>query len=263
MNKLSLLILAGLALIMTSCSVSSEATRNVNNHVTNVNLSSANYRVIGQVEGKSKQFYFLFLLGGSSPTSLSQAALSDMYEEAYRIGKGRSVAVINTSVSHKTSLFLICGMRQAFARGTLIEFIDDKSPAPAFTTNNQDVVNETKPSAPETAKTKISTKTQAETTPIVTPQSKKTYKFGKIKFKEGNPVKLQVATLDNAERTKIYGSIKLKSKFNRLTGNNLEPKESYEITLPDGNVRTFDKSEVLSVIDTTLPWSEFEKLWRK
>lgn len=57
----------GLSILLSSCGFSREIVRNSNQQQTNVVLSKSNYRVIGEVEGKSSQLYVLGI--GGLPTN--------------------------------------------------------------------------------------------------------------------------------------------------------------------------------------------------
>ena len=274
MKKFSFFLLCVLSFILTGCGVSQEAAKNINAQQTNINLSTANYRVIGQVEGKSKQFYFL-CFGGLNGKSLQQSALSEMYDEAYRVAKGRSVAVINTTITYKLGFFIIGGQKTAIARGTLVEFMDrdmhytpeveqdhaytgTPKTVPAPATKNEEISLITpmssKNSAPKQTKDTMPKQSQNS-------KAKKTYKFGNIKFKENEPVKLQVVTLNDSKDTKIFGSAKLKSGFNQHDLSH--PYFVYEVVLPNNKKVTYDDDDVKSVSDTIISWSDFEKLWQK
>lgn len=107
------------AIMLSSCTTSSESTANHNNLETQVQLAQNNYRVIGQVRGESKQFYVMGI-GGMSPKSLSQSAISDMFNNADL--KSGARAIVNVYVTYKNGLYPLCGSRKAIATGTLIEF---------------------------------------------------------------------------------------------------------------------------------------------
>lgn len=120
MKKALLAGVACAALMLTSCSVSRQATDNRNVTQTEVVLAKKNYKVIGMVEGKSAQNYW-FGIGGLSKKSLGESAMSDMYKNANLKG---SQAIINVNVSYKNKFILIHNQTKAIATGTIIEFVE-------------------------------------------------------------------------------------------------------------------------------------------
>lgn len=120
MKKYLIACAACLALLTTSCGVSSQATDNRNVTQTEVVLAKKNYKVIGMVSGESKQNYW-FGIGGLSKKSLGESAMSDMYKNASLTG---SQAIINVNVSYKNKFVLIHNQAKAIATGTVIEFVD-------------------------------------------------------------------------------------------------------------------------------------------
>lgn len=106
--------------MLTSCSVSRQATDNRNVTQTEVVLAKKNYKVIGMAEGTSAQNYW-FGIGGLSKKSLGESAMSDMYKNANLKG---SQAIINVNVSYKNKFILIHNQTKAIATGTIIEFVE-------------------------------------------------------------------------------------------------------------------------------------------
>lgn len=106
--------------LLSSCSFSSELASNKNLNQTDVVLSQANYKVIGQIKGTSKQNYVLGCIGGMSKKSLNESALSNMYDNADL--KEGSRAVVNINIQQKTMRYVLWAKRKAIATGTLIEF---------------------------------------------------------------------------------------------------------------------------------------------
>lgn len=103
MKKALLACVACVTLMLTSCSVSRQATDNRNVTQTEVVLAKKNYKVIGMVEGESAQNYW-FGISGLSKKSLGESAMSDMYKKANLKG---SQAIINVNVSYKNKFILI------------------------------------------------------------------------------------------------------------------------------------------------------------
>ena len=108
-----------LSVILSSCSISREATSNQNQIQTSVVLNQNNYKVIGNVQGESKQCYVLGI-GGLSKKSLRESAMSEMLKKADLQGGAR--AIINTNVQYKNQFYLLWGKNKAIANGTIIEF---------------------------------------------------------------------------------------------------------------------------------------------
>lgn len=251
MNKLSVFILAVLTLVMNGCNISSEATRNSTVQQTNIVLSSSNYRVLGQVEGRSRQLYIL-AIGGMSGKSMAQSALSDMYNEAFKMARGRSVAVINTSVYYKTSYFLLAWMRTAYAKGTVIEFVNPESDTPCAQESKLPEVKETA-NVNANSVVKSGKANKQEMPPVETGQ------IGKIKYTKGSPVKLQCAVLKDG--TRVYGSSKKTTGFNR--GDLEHPYIIYNIEKPNGKTVSVPDEYVKSISDIEISWDEFDKLMKE
>lgn len=106
--------------LLSSCGFSEELASNKNLNQTDVVLSQANYKVIGQIKGVSEQKYVLGCIGGKSKKSLNESALSNMYDNADL--KGGSRAVVNINIQQNTMGYVLWGKRKAIATGTLIEF---------------------------------------------------------------------------------------------------------------------------------------------
>lgn len=118
--------LLGAALIactiaITSCATSNNHLSNQNINQTNVVLSEANYKVVGQVEGNAKSRYILGI-GGMSKKSMRQNAYSDMVKAARLSG---SQALINVNYTSKYKYVPFYYMRSMKAEATIIEFIKE------------------------------------------------------------------------------------------------------------------------------------------
>ena len=119
MKKFLFMVVAAMALFMTSCGVHQEATLNYNQLQTQVVLSQANYDVVGSATGECTQVYILGI-GGLSKKSMSESAMSEMYQTANLSG---SRAVINANVQYKVASYWgIYSKITAIANGTIIEF---------------------------------------------------------------------------------------------------------------------------------------------
>lgn len=120
MKKIYYASAIALCALLSSCGFTENATGNANLTETQVVLSQANYKVIGQVRGESKQHYVLFGIGGLSKKSCQHSAMMDMYQNADMQGGSR--AVINSNITYRNSFHVLWGTRKAIATGTLIEF---------------------------------------------------------------------------------------------------------------------------------------------
>lgn len=119
MKKILLINVIALSAILSSCSISREATSNLNQIQTSVVLNQKNYKVIGNISGVSKQNYVLGI-GGLSAKSVRESAMSDMLKNADLQNESR--AIINTNIQYKNLFYILWGKRKAIATGTVIEF---------------------------------------------------------------------------------------------------------------------------------------------
>ena len=109
------------ALLLSGCTIN-RAPFQEHPVMTEVQLNQANYRIVGEVEGYSRQIY-IFGIGGLSQASLKQNAITDMYKNANLKG---SQAIVNISTALTFSTVLgIYSSKRAIARGTIIEFLQD------------------------------------------------------------------------------------------------------------------------------------------
>lgn len=104
MKKVLFISVIAFSAMLTSCSVSQEATSNQNQIQTSIVLNQKNYKVIETVTGESKQNYVLGI-GGLSRKSLRESAMSDMLKKANLKGEAR--AIINTNVQYKNQFYII------------------------------------------------------------------------------------------------------------------------------------------------------------
>ena len=114
-----LMLVATMGLLMSSCGISKEAATNYNQLQTQVVLNQANYEVVGTATGECTQVYIIGI-GGMSKKSMSESAMSEMYQNANLVG---SRAIINANVQYKYSTILgVYTKITAIANGTIIEF---------------------------------------------------------------------------------------------------------------------------------------------
>ena len=106
MRKVLFISVIAFGAMLSSCSVSQEATSNQNQIQTSIVLNQKNYKVVETVTGESKQNYVLGI-GGLSRKSLRESAMSDMLKKANLKGEAR--AIINTNVQYKNQFYLLWG----------------------------------------------------------------------------------------------------------------------------------------------------------
>ena len=106
---------------LTNCAYNKHHSSNQNSNQTNVVLSEANYKVVGQVEGNAKSRY-IFGIGGMSKKSMKQNAYSDMVKAVRLSG---SQALINVNYTSKGKFVPFYHMKSMKAEATIIEFIKE------------------------------------------------------------------------------------------------------------------------------------------
>lgn len=126
MKKLFIGVVAMAATLFVGCGQSFYPTDNHNLVATNVNISEANFRVVGLVEGKAKATYILGI-GGLSGKALRANAYSDMVRNANLKG---SQMVVNATISQTHYGFVPFRWTQMVKyQGTIIEFISSHQPS--------------------------------------------------------------------------------------------------------------------------------------
>ena len=83
------------ALLFTSCGVNTAALLNTNQNVTQVNLSSNNFKIIDRVRGSSEVKYVL-LINGISHKQLYANAYADMLEKANLVSGSKAIINVVT-----------------------------------------------------------------------------------------------------------------------------------------------------------------------
>ena len=116
-----ILFLFGLVgmLFLTSCGVHFPLTHNLNQNVTNVDLSQNNYTVIKTVTGEAEAKYILGF-GGLKKRSLMELAKKEMITEAEMDGKSRALTNVTVEVYVKSYLFVT--HRKVVVSGQVVEF---------------------------------------------------------------------------------------------------------------------------------------------
>lgn len=109
---------AFVAVILTSCGMSSYMTSNVNVNQTNVVLQEDNFHVVRNVSAEVSQTY-VFGIGGLSKRALKDNAVSELTEKAHLTG---SQALVNVTMKEDFQTVLFWSKRTVRAQGTVIEF---------------------------------------------------------------------------------------------------------------------------------------------
>jgi uncharacterized protein YbjQ (UPF0145 family) len=117
---LSLVVVAIVAIMFTSCGVSSYMTSNVNVNQTNVVLQENNYNIVKHVYADVSQSYFCGI-GGLGKRALKENAVAELTEKAQLSG---SQALINVTIKEDIQNILIWSKRTVRAHGTVVEFVD-------------------------------------------------------------------------------------------------------------------------------------------
>lgn len=237
MKKISFLFVVFITYFLSSCGFSNELVRNYNQQQTNVLLANANFRVVGQVEGVSSQFYF-FGIGGLSEKSMTSSALAEMYASADVKSAGRSMAVINVAVTVKRGLFIVAGRKKAIARGTLVEFVD--SPAAL----NQPCTIDIKRN-----------KGENDNDDVVMKHSSTSNHDAEEKAPSDVKIKLKILTLANY--AKVVGTVEKESTWNRSLGK-MEVK--YKVVRPNGKELELYEDDVRDIKNITLTSEQYDNL---
>lgn len=118
MKKILYFIFACGAMMLTSCAFNTTSYSNVDEVNTVVDLSSAEYEILGTVEGKSQQTY-VFGIGGLSKKSLVENAKSDMYKNA---NLQANEAIIYPTTTTSVQSYVIVDIVKTTAKGYKIKF---------------------------------------------------------------------------------------------------------------------------------------------
>lgn len=136
MKRLFIGVVAMAATLFVGCGQSFYPTDNHNLIATNVNISEANFRVVGLVEGKAKATYILGI-GGLSGKALRSNAYSDMVRNANLKG---SQMVVNATISQTHYGFVPFRWTQTVKyQGTIIEFINSNQPSVSVTSEESNI----------------------------------------------------------------------------------------------------------------------------
>lgn len=122
MKKINLFVVIVLAMLFTGCAFNKTPFQ-AYPVMTEIQLNQANYRIVGEVHGYSRQVY-VFGIGGLSKKSLKENAIMDMYENANLSGS-QAIINITTAFSVSSVLGVFYTSKRAVARGTIIEFLQE------------------------------------------------------------------------------------------------------------------------------------------
>ena len=111
-------VVAIIAIVSSSCSVSSYMTQNTNVNQTNVVLREANFHIVKTVSADVSQTY-VFGIGGISKRALKNNAVSELTKKAELTG---SQALVNITLHEDFKTILFVNKRTIRAHGTVVEF---------------------------------------------------------------------------------------------------------------------------------------------
>ena len=117
LNNAMYLMLFCMSLMLSGCGFNTTSYSNIDAVNTVVDLSNANYEIIGTVEGISKQTY-VFGIGGLSKKSLIENAKSDMYRNA---NLQANEAIIYPSTTTSVQSYVVVDIVKATATGYKIK----------------------------------------------------------------------------------------------------------------------------------------------
>ena len=104
--------------MFTGCGVMNNMTTNANLTETSVNLSAANYHVVGTVSGSATETY-VFGIGGLSKSALAKNSYADMVAKA---NLKDNQAIINVSTVENVKAYVVYAKREMVTTGVVIEF---------------------------------------------------------------------------------------------------------------------------------------------
>lgn len=114
------LVFIFLLILISSCGINHANMQNINNNLTNVELSNKNFIVLDRVSGEATTTYILGI-GGKSQKAMLQQAMSQMYSNANLSGSAK--ALINVTLESHTSYMIVYSRTTYIASGNVVEFI--------------------------------------------------------------------------------------------------------------------------------------------
>lgn len=109
--------------MFTGCGVMDHLTTNANLTQTQVQLSSNNYKVIGQVVGEATDTYILGF-GGLSKSTIANNSYAEMLKNA---NLKDSQTIIHITTTTKVKDFIVWQEISSVTTGIVIEFVDDNT----------------------------------------------------------------------------------------------------------------------------------------
>lgn len=120
MKKLTILLVAGAAALLSSCGVNYAIVANHNHNLSQVQLSSNNFKVVDRVTG-SAEVQYIVAIGGLRKKQLYERAYSDMLAKANLLNSSKAVVNILTE-EHYTFITPYYIRRIVTVSANVIEF---------------------------------------------------------------------------------------------------------------------------------------------
>ncbi len=108
--------------MFTGCGVMDHLTANANLTQTQVQLSTNNYKVVGQVVGEATDTYILGMFGGLSKSTLANNSYAEMLKNA---NLKDSQTIIHITTTTKVKDYVLWLKVSSVTTGIVIEFVDD------------------------------------------------------------------------------------------------------------------------------------------
>lgn len=105
--------------LLSGCGIHLPYVANLNQSVTNVELSEGNFKVVKTVSGEAEAQYILGF-GGLKKRSLLELAKKEMFDEAQLDGK--SAAITNITVEEYIQNYVVLVRRKVVVTGQVVEF---------------------------------------------------------------------------------------------------------------------------------------------
>ena len=116
-----ILILFSMSVILSGCGYFIPQTSNLSNHVTSVELSKKNFKVVAYVKGEAAATY-IFGFGGLKKKALVEKARSEMMKNSDLVGTSR--AIINETVEVHLANFLVVQKVRVVCSAYIVEFTE-------------------------------------------------------------------------------------------------------------------------------------------
>ncbi len=109
------------SVLFSSCGTHLPMTYNTNQHVTNVELSKKNFKVVASVKGEAKATYILGI-GGLKKKTLIENAKADMLKNTDLVGTSR--AIVNETVEIHIRNYFVVMQYRVVVSGHVVEFTE-------------------------------------------------------------------------------------------------------------------------------------------